>query len=145
ESENEELRNQMKRRSQLELEEEKYRDEIDEKNKEKLRRNALELAELKSTCEELNSTNEDYRRKISQLENDKLILQSVELSDVNLGELESENHRFSKRVNEAKVRIDSLETEKLNLEEEMKKMFEESTELARELDGVRGRLEEMER
>ncbi|GMR55723.1 hypothetical protein PMAYCL1PPCAC_25918, partial [Pristionchus mayeri] len=59
--------------------------------------------------------------------------------------LEDENRRLFDRVEDAIVRIDYLEGEKLNLEREVITILEESTELAHELDGVRRRLEEMER
>ncbi|GMR55717.1 hypothetical protein PMAYCL1PPCAC_25912, partial [Pristionchus mayeri] len=57
----------------------------------------------------------------------------------------AENRRLNDRLEEAKVRIESLNDEKANMEHEVKNRFEESSEALSELDTVRFIMEEMER
>ncbi|GMR33991.1 hypothetical protein PMAYCL1PPCAC_04186, partial [Pristionchus mayeri] len=64
---------------------------------------------------------------------------------VNLGEIEARNHVLRTRLDEATVLIESLNGEKSNLEQEVRKRVEESSEALRQLDTVRRRLEDMER
>ncbi|GMR55711.1 hypothetical protein PMAYCL1PPCAC_25906, partial [Pristionchus mayeri] len=67
ENDNQRIREQMKRIEELELEEEKNREAIDEQTKEKFRRNAVALGELKTS-------NEKHLHKISELEDEKQTL-----------------------------------------------------------------------
>ncbi|GMR55730.1 hypothetical protein PMAYCL1PPCAC_25925 [Pristionchus mayeri] len=57
----------------------------------------------------------------------------------------AENRRLMERLDEAKGLIESMDGEQLELQQEVIKRIEESSKATRELDGVRGRLEEMER